>query len=69
MAKPQLTIRRLQNDCLAVRTNTRGVESFDSGIVSAVEMKAVDGAESLLANIYFLNIPKKRREGEREQGT
>lgn len=29
-------------------------------------MKAIDGAESLLANIHFLNIPKTR---ERERGT
>lgn len=30
-------------------------------------MKAIDGAESLLANIYFLKIPeKKRRERKRD---
>lgn len=31
-------------------------------------MKAIDGAESLLANIYFLKVPGKKK-GERERGT
>jgi len=30
-------------------------------------MKAIDGAESLLANIHFLNVPKQK--GGRERGT
>lgn len=29
-------------------------------------MKAIDGAESLLANIHFLNIPKKKGERKRD---
>lgn len=31
-------------------------------------MKAIDGAESLLANIYFLKVPGKKK-GKREGGT
>lgn len=29
-------------------------------------MKAIDGAESLLANIYFLKVPGKKKEREKE---
>lgn len=49
-----LTVRRLQDDCFTVRPHARGIESLDPGIVGAVEMQAVDGAQGLFANIHFL---------------
>lgn len=49
-----LTIRGLQDHSLAVGPNTGGVEGFDSGIVGAVKVKPVDGAQRLLANVHFL---------------
>lgn len=49
-----LTIRRLQDDGFTVRPDTRRVESFDSGVVGTVEVKTVDGTQSLLTDVHFL---------------
>lgn len=49
-----LTIRRLQDDSFTVRPDARGVERLDPGVVGAVEMQTVDGAQGLFANIHFL---------------
>lgn len=49
-----LTVRCLQDDCFTVRPHAGGVESLDPGVVGAVEMQAVDGAQGLFANIHFL---------------
>lgn len=49
-----LTIRRLQDDSFTVRPDARGVECLDPGVVGAVEMQTVDGAQGLFANIHFL---------------
>lgn len=49
-----LTIRRLQNHSLAVGSDARGVESLDPGVVGAVEMEPIDGAQGLLADVHLL---------------
>ena len=49
-----LTIGRLQDDSFTVRPDTRRVESFNSGVVGAVEVKTVDGTQSLLTDVHFL---------------
>lgn len=51
---PVLTIRRLQDHSFTVRPDTRGVESLDPGVVGAVEMETVDGAQGLLADVHLL---------------
>lgn len=49
-----LTVGCLQDDGFTIGPDARGVESLDSGIVGAVEMKTVDGAQGLLADVHFL---------------
>lgn len=49
-----LTVGCLQDDRFTVRPDAGGVEGLDPGIVGAVEMEAVDGAQGLLADIHLL---------------
>ena len=49
-----LTVGRLQDHSLTVGPDAGGVESLDPGVVCAVEVKAVDGAQGFLANIHLL---------------
>jgi hypothetical protein len=52
-----LTVRRLQDDGLTVRPDTGGVETFDPGVVGAVEVQPIDGAQGLLTHVHFLEEP------------
>ena len=51
---PVLTVGRLQEDSFTVRPDAGGVEGLDPGVVGAVEMEAVNGAQGLLADIHLL---------------
>lgn len=59
---PGLTVGRLQDDSLTVGPDARGVESLDPGIVGAVEVKAVDGAQGLLADVHLLEETQTARQ-------
>lgn len=59
---PGLTVGRLQDDSLTVGPDARGVESLDPGIVGTVEVKAVDGAQGLLADVHLLEETQTARQ-------
>lgn len=66
---PVLTVGCLQDDSFTVRPDTRGVEGLDPGIVGAVEMETVDGAQSLLADIHLLRESQDCRLGSLPSAT
>lgn len=55
---PVLTVGCLQDDRFTIRPDTGGVEGLDPGIVGAVEMETVDGAQGLLADIHLLKTAR-----------
>lgn len=55
-----LTLRRLQDQGLAVLADARLVEGLDASVVSAVEVQTVHGAHGLLPNVHFLRVKKQQ---------
>jgi len=53
-----LTLRRLEDQGLAVLAHSCFVEGLDASVVCAVEVKTVHGAHRLLSNIHFLRVNK-----------